>query len=90
MSDRDREHHDVGHDPATARLQRGAELPSAEYTFDDEMPRLSPEDQRTVEALRPGTALLIAASTSTAARWVVLVMSLGLWQHLARHIIELR
>jgi hypothetical protein len=36
------------------------------------------------------SALLIVASTSTAARWVVLVMTLGVWQHLARHIIELR
>jgi len=36
------------------------------------------------------SALLIVASTSSAARWVVLVMTLGLWQHLARHIIELR
>ena len=59
MSDRDREHHDFGTDPATARLPGGAELPSADYTFDDEAPRLSPEDQRTVDALRPGTALLI-------------------------------
>ncbi|MGC5584818.1 FHA domain-containing protein [Ornithinimicrobium sp. W1679] len=59
MSDRDREHHDFGTDPATARLPGGAELPAADYTFDDEAPRLSPEDQRTVDALRPGTALLI-------------------------------
>ncbi len=59
MSDRDREHHDFGTDPTTARIPRGADVPPAEYTFDDEAPRLSPEDQRTVEALRPGTALLI-------------------------------
>lgn len=59
MSERDREHHDYGHDPTTARISRGADLPAAEYTFDDELPRLSPEDQRTVDALRPGTALLI-------------------------------
>jgi pSer/pThr/pTyr-binding forkhead associated (FHA) protein len=72
VSDRDREHHDFGHDPATARLQRGAELPSAEYTFDDELPRLSPEDQRTVDALRPGTALLIVLrGPNTGARFLL-------------------
>lgn len=59
MSDRDREHHDFGTDPATARLPGGGELPAADYTFDDEAPRLSPDDQRTVDALRPSTALLI-------------------------------
>lgn len=59
MSDRDREHHDRGTDPTTARIPGGVDLPAAEYTFDDEAPRLSPEDQRTVDALRPGTALLI-------------------------------
>lgn len=36
------------------------------------------------------SAVLIVASTSTAARWILLVMSAGLWQHLARHIIDLR
>jgi pSer/pThr/pTyr-binding forkhead associated (FHA) protein len=59
VSDRDREHHDFGTDPATARIPHGVGMPPAEYTFDDEAPRLSAEDQRTVDALRPGTALLI-------------------------------
>ena len=36
------------------------------------------------------SVVLISASTSTAARWILLLMSAGLWQHLARHIIELR
>jgi hypothetical protein len=36
------------------------------------------------------SALLIVSSTSNAARWVMLVMCAGLWQHLARHIIALR
>lgn len=36
------------------------------------------------------SAVLIVASTSTAARWIVLLLSAGLWQHLARHIIALR
>lgn len=36
------------------------------------------------------SALLIVSSTSTATRWIVLLASAGVWQHLARHIIELR
>ena len=36
------------------------------------------------------SAVMIAASTSTTARWIALIASLGVWQHLARHIIELR
>ncbi|MFX0539538.1 FHA domain-containing protein [Ornithinimicrobium sp. Y1847] len=72
MSDRDREHHEYGNDPATARLQRGGDLPAAEYSFDDELPRLSPEDQRTVDALRPGTALLIVLrGPNTGARFLL-------------------
>ena len=72
MSDRDREHHDVGGDPSTARLPHGGALPAADYTFDDEMPRLSPEDQRTVDALRPGTALLIVLrGPNTGARFLL-------------------
>ena len=64
MSDRDREHHDYG--------THGADLPAAEYTFDDELPRLSPEDQRTVDALRPGTALLIVLrGPNTGARFLL-------------------
>lgn len=72
MSDREREHHDYGTDPTTARIPHGAELPAAEYTFDDELPRLSPEDQRTVDALRPGTALLIVLrGPNTGARFLL-------------------
>lgn len=72
MSDRDREHNDFGNDPSTARIPRGADFPSAEYTFDDELPRLSPEDQRTVDALRPGTALLIVLrGPNTGARFLL-------------------
>ena len=72
MSDRDREHHDFGTDPTTARIPRGADLPAAEYTFDDELPRLSPDDQRTVDALRPGTALLIVLrGPNTGARFLL-------------------
>ena len=68
MSDRDREHHD----PTTARIPHGVDVPPAEYTFDDEAPRLSPEDQRTVEALRPGTALLIVLrGPNTGARFLL-------------------
>lgn len=59
VSDRDREHHDFGTDPTTARIPHGTDVPPAEYTFDDDIPRLSGEDQQTVDALRPGTALLI-------------------------------
>jgi pSer/pThr/pTyr-binding forkhead associated (FHA) protein len=72
VSDREREHHDYGTDPTTARIPQGAELPAAEYTFDDELPRLSPEDQRTVDALRPGTALLIVLrGPNTGARFLL-------------------
>ncbi len=76
MSDRAREHHDrqgeiVG-DPTTARLPGSAELPPQEYTFEDEQPRLSAEDQRTVDALRPGTALLIVLrGPNTGARFLL-------------------
>ncbi|MFK5635546.1 MULTISPECIES: FHA domain-containing protein [unclassified Ornithinimicrobium] len=72
MSDRDREHHDLGADPSTARIGRGGDVPATEYTFDEELPRLSPEDQRTVDALRPGTALLIVLrGPNTGARFLL-------------------
>jgi pSer/pThr/pTyr-binding forkhead associated (FHA) protein len=72
VSDRDREHHDLGADPATARIGGRGDVPAAEYTFDDELPRLSPEDQRTVDALRPGTALLIVLrGPNTGARFLL-------------------
>ncbi|WP_066642604.1 FHA domain-containing protein [Serinicoccus hydrothermalis] len=70
--DRDREHHDLGSDPTTARIPGGTDLPAAEYTFDDEAPRLSVDDQRTVDALRPGTALLIVLrGPNTGARFLL-------------------
>ena len=72
MSDRDREHHEFGTDPTTARIPHGADVPPAEYTFDEEVPRLSPEDQRTVDALRPGSALLIVLrGPNTGARFLL-------------------
>lgn len=72
MSDRDREHHEFGTDPTTARIPHGTDVPPAEYTFDEEVPRLSPEDQRTVDALRPGTALLIVLrGPNTGARFLL-------------------
>jgi pSer/pThr/pTyr-binding forkhead associated (FHA) protein len=72
VSDRDREHHDYGSDPTTARIPRDADVPAAEYTFDEELPRLSSDDQRTVDALRPGTALLIVLrGPNTGARFLL-------------------
>ncbi|WP_281497251.1 FHA domain-containing protein [Ornithinimicrobium sp. F0845] len=35
------------------------EVPQPGYSFEEDAPRLSEADQRTVDALRPGTALLI-------------------------------
>lgn len=72
MNDRDPEHHGYGQDPATARIPGGGDPRSAEYTFDDELPRLSADDQRTVDALRPGTALLIVLrGPNTGARFLL-------------------
>ncbi len=59
MSDREREHHDWSGDPTTARSPADLDLPAHDHAFEEETPRLSAEDQRTVDALRPGTALLI-------------------------------
>ncbi|CAN5799913.1 hypothetical protein BH24ACT8_BH24ACT8_11220 [soil metagenome] len=59
MSDREREHHESAGDPTTARIPQGTELPAQEHSFDEEAPRLTAEDERTVDALRSGTALLI-------------------------------
>nr|WP_238329746.1 FHA domain-containing protein [Ornithinimicrobium humiphilum] len=53
-------------------MPHGGDLPPADYTFDDETPRLSAEDQRTVDALRPGTALLIVLrGPNTGARFLL-------------------
>ena len=72
MSDREREHHDWTGDPTTARIPQDLDLPSHEHAFDEEAPRLSAEDQRTVEALRPGTALLIVLrGPNTGARFLL-------------------
>lgn len=71
MSEREPEHHGSGVDP-TANLPRGVDLPAQSYSFDEEVPRLSDEDQRTVEALRPGTALLIVLrGPNTGARFLL-------------------
>lgn len=72
VSERDPEHHASGNDPTTARLPRGADVPASEYSFEEDGPRLSPEDQRTVDALRPGTALLIVLrGPNTGARFLL-------------------
>jgi pSer/pThr/pTyr-binding forkhead associated (FHA) protein len=72
VSDREREHHDWTGDPTTARSPADLELPAQEHVFDEDAPRLSPEDQRTVEALRPGTALLIVQrGPNTGARFLL-------------------
>ena len=71
MSEREREHHGSGVDP-TANLPHGVDLPAQGYTFDEELPRLSEADQRTVDALRPGTALLIVLrGPNTGARFLL-------------------
>lgn len=63
MSEREREHHDwsgdLSGDPTTAGIPGGLNIPAHEPGLEEETPRLSPDDQRTVDALRPGTALLI-------------------------------
>ncbi|CAN5586764.1 hypothetical protein BH23ACT6_BH23ACT6_06920 [soil metagenome] len=59
MTEREREHHAPGADPTTARIPPGRDVPATDYSFEDEAPRLSAEDQQTVDALRPGTALLV-------------------------------
>lgn len=71
MTEREREHYGSGVDP-TANLPQGLELPQQGYTFDEEVPRLSEADQRTVDALRPGTALLIVLrGPNTGARFLL-------------------
>lgn len=71
MSEREREHYGAGVDP-TANLPQGLDLPQASYSFEEEVPRLSDADQRTVDALRPGTALLIVLrGPNTGARFLL-------------------
>jgi pSer/pThr/pTyr-binding forkhead associated (FHA) protein len=56
----------------TANLPHGVDVPAHGYTFDEELPRLSEADQRTVDALRPGTALLIVLrGPNTGARFLL-------------------
>lgn len=72
MSDREREHHDWSADPTTAQVPVGRDLPAQDYSFDEEPVRLSEEDQRTVDALRPDTALLIVLrGPNTGARFLL-------------------
>ena len=71
MSDREREHYGSGVDP-TANLPPGAGPPAQGYSFDEDLPRLSDADQRTVDALLPGTALLIVLrGPNTGARFLL-------------------
>lgn len=81
MSDRDREHYGSGPDP-TAGLPQGINVPPQGYVFDDERPRLSEDDQRTVDALRPGTALLIVLrGPNTGARFLLDADEVGSGRH---------
>lgn len=81
MSEREREHHAFENDPTTARLPHGSDLPAGEHTFEEEA-RLSPEDQRTVDALREGTALLIVLRGPNAgARFLLDADEVGTGRH---------
>ena len=72
VSDREREHRWNQADPTTARLPPGADAPSGDHTFEEDAPRLSAEDQATVDALRPGTALLmVQRGPNTGARFLL-------------------
>lgn len=80
--EREREHHAHGSDPTTARIPHGVDLPSTEYSFDEEGPRLSHEDQATVDALRPGTALLmVLRGPNTGARFLLDDHEVGSGRH---------
>ncbi len=82
MSEREREHHAFDSDPTTARIQRGTDVPPGEHVFEDEPARLSQEDQRTVDALRPGTALLIVLrGPNTGARFLLDADEVGTGRH---------
>lgn len=82
MSEREREHHGQGSDSTTARLSPGVDVPQADHGFDEEGPRLSPEDQRTVDALRPGTALLIVLrGPNSGARFLLDADEIGTGRH---------
>ncbi|MGB3593883.1 MAG: FHA domain-containing protein [Ornithinimicrobium sp.] len=48
------------------------DVPATEYSFEEDAPRLSPEDQATVDSLRPGTALLmVLRGPNTGARFLL-------------------
>ncbi len=82
MSEREREHHAQGADPTTARIPGGVDLPATEYSFDEDAPRLSSEDQATVDALRPGTALLmVLRGPNTGARFLLDAEEVGSGRH---------
>ncbi len=82
MSEREREHHAFGADPTTARIPPGVDLPPTEYSFDEDGPRLSAEDQATVDALRPGTALLmVLRGPNTGARFLLDDEEIGSGRH---------
>jgi len=71
VTDREREHYGSGVDP-TANLPHGLEVPQPGHAFEEDVPRLSEADQRTVDALRPGTALLIVLrGPNTGARFLL-------------------
>lgn len=82
MSEREREHHAFDSDPTTGRLPHGSDVSAGEYTFEDEAARLSTEDQRTVDALRTGTALLIVLRGPNAgARFLLDADEVGTGRH---------
>lgn len=82
MNEREREHHAFDNDPTTARIPHGSDVPTGEHPFEDEPARLSAEDQRTVDALRPGTALLIVLRGPNAgARFLLDADEVGTGRH---------
>lgn len=71
MSGREREHHESFGEATSIGLPH-VDSPTQDYTFEEELPRLSADDQRTVDALRPGTALLIVLrGPNTGARFLL-------------------
>lgn len=82
MSEREREHHVPGSDPTTARIPAGADVLATDYSFEDDGPRLSVEDQETVDALRPGTALLmVLRGPNSGARFLLDDSEVGSGRH---------
>ncbi len=82
MSEREREHHAFGADPTTARIPHGVDVPATEYSFEEDAPRLSAEDQATVDSLRPGTALLmVLRGPNTGARFLLDDEEVGSGRH---------